>query len=111
MSVRKHRAPKGALRRDDLAGQDGRDVVRKHRAPNGALRLCEGVPDCHRFAFVRKHRAPKGALRLISRRPRCERVIRVRKHRAPKGALRLGFLGDWTKAAWGSESTERQKVH
>ena len=84
--VRKHRAPKGALRRDDLAGQDGRDVVRKHRAPNGALRLCEGVPDCHRFAFVRKHRAPKGA-------------------------LRLGFLGDWTKAAWGSESTERQKVH
>ena len=37
--------------------------VRKHRAPKGALRHC--VDDvCERFLdLVRKHRAPKGALR------------------------------------------------
>ena len=39
-AVRKHRAPKGALRRGRLAVSALRDLrVRKHRAPKGALRL------------------------------------------------------------------------
>ena len=44
--VRKHRAPKGALRlrRTDHGYQD-HCPVRKHRAPKGALRLCIAVCD------------------------------------------------------------------
>lgn len=40
MYVRKHQAPKGALRLADLAESDRALVhVRKHRAPKGASRL------------------------------------------------------------------------
>ena len=113
IEVRKHRAPKGALR---LCGESGRDFaaelyVRKHQAPQGALRpafsvsLGDGIssqkaPSAKRCiktdriapyrgtAFrVRKHRAPKGALRnKVCGDPRLQ--VRVRKHRAPNGALR-----------------------
>ena len=38
-------------------------AVRKHRAPNGALRLQEVLHSRPRATFVRKHRAPNGALR------------------------------------------------
>ena len=43
--VRKHRAPKGALRqgRFNFVTKVASLIVRKHRAPNGALRLI--VPD------------------------------------------------------------------
>ena len=111
--VRKHRAPKGALRhRLDDAGGNHRCRVKKHRAPKGALRpttpKTRSQPSC-----VRKHRAPKGALRLEitleitcqtpgQKAPSAKRCIKtplcgwlgcvlclqVRKHRAPKGALR-----------------------
>ena len=37
--------------------------VRKHRAPKGALRLHRRHPSAYRREQVRKHRAPKGALR------------------------------------------------
>ena len=38
--VRKHRAPKGALRHgDQVVLVQGDELVRKHRAPKGALRL------------------------------------------------------------------------
>ena len=45
-AVRKHRAPKGALRRQlgGVLAQLG-ELVRKHRAPNGALRLL-GSDEC-----------------------------------------------------------------
>ena len=47
MSVRKHRAPNGALRRFEAAFQWPRvGSVRKHRAPNGALRLSSMVYFC-----------------------------------------------------------------
>ena len=42
-----------------------RMCVRKHRAPKGALRLGELVRDHRQAVLVRKHRAPKGALRLM----------------------------------------------
>ena len=38
--------------------------VRKHRAPKGALRLTDRVGLTAVSGDVRKHRAPKGALRL-----------------------------------------------
>ncbi len=88
--VRKHRAPKGALR---LVGFHSRNsfvkYVRKHRAPKGALRLqrLSLISGSH-LTFVRKHRAPKGALRHPDRGQRRRRLQLVRKHRAPKGALR-----------------------
>ena len=87
--VRKHRAPKGALRPSCVRARADRARVRKHRAPKGALR-----PVIYRIGRlneepVRKHRAPKGALRLASR---AQQLVSngqpVRKHRAPKGALR-----------------------
>ena len=112
--VRKHRAPKGALRLPIVASQrQGACVVRKHRAPKGALRPLEAgarhppvttsqkAPSAKRCIktdwrcdptfmkfSVRKHRAPKGALRRPQRRLRQELNHHVRKHRAPKGALR-----------------------
>ena len=87
LMVRKHRAPKGALRRvrDKVVSLEN-FPVRKHRAPNGALRR---VPRCQTLGLggvVRKHRAPNGALR-----------------RPPTRATVLSFVM--------SESTERQKVH
>ena len=109
--------------------------VRKHRAPKGALRLC--VDDDHRIEvfMVRKHRAPKGALRLVypcgqplgnlgQKAPSAKRCIKtgrlvrgiagglcVRKHRAPKGALRQIAYKLIAALSKPSESTERQKVH
>ena len=88
-------------------------VVRKHRAPKGALRprgvVCQGwLPE----RCVRKHRAPKGALRLVALPHALTLMVHtVRKHRAPKGALRhvVATLKLWV--AFESESTERQKVH
>ena len=88
-SVRKHRAPKGALRHCRRSSPAPRSsTVRKHRAPKGALRPPQGRFLRRDLGRVRKHRAPKGALRL-------EGAVRdgavrscVRKHRAPKGALR-----------------------
>ena len=135
--VRKHRAPKGALRLEHTP-RDAQEHagVRKHRAPKGALRPRESIElllQCH---LVRKHRAPKGALRQ-GKRPTCEVPEHVRKHRAPKGALRpirvvAGAIGREIQSQKApsakrciktrvttvvlvilpqSESTERQKVH
>ena len=112
--VRKHRAPKSALRRLATAiFENLNSIVRKHRAPKGALRpgalSTRSSCDCP----VRKHQAPKGALRRLlagvvhvdlhgrqkapsakrrietrHRRPFSRPAWQVRKHRAPKGALR-----------------------
>ena len=40
------------------------EKVRKHRAPKGALRRYRGRFLLPLYPMVRKHRAPKGALRL-----------------------------------------------
>ena len=111
--LRKHRAPKGALRLSwsaqlgstsqsqkgpsakrciktcerEAPGSHGH-TVRKHRAPKGAFRRsCDDVRDLTR-AIVRKRRAPKGALRRFLGVNPMMRPRQVRKHRAPKGALR-----------------------
>ena len=66
--------------------------VRKHRAPKGALRPDLPVPVDPLKSSVRKHRAPKGALRPRRAPARRRPCHPVRKHRAPKGALRLSTL-------------------
>ena len=64
IKVRKHRAPKGALRRIHLHFRWFRSCsVRKHRAPNGALRHGRLSVVLDTVFLVRKHRAPNGALR------------------------------------------------
>ena len=92
-AVRKHRAPKGALRQwqtYDL--RDADENVRKHRAPKGALRPGVYLLLASEYPQVRKHRAPKGALRrALIPQGRCPLRV-VRKHRAPKGALRHCLL-------------------
>ena len=109
-AVRKHRAPKGALRQLHRVRVGQRvDEVRKHRAPKGALRPagyrrhgaldshCQKAPSAIRCIktrragglngevvhAVKKHRAPKGALRRAQRRLRRGGGFRARKHRAP----------------------------
>ena len=58
----------------------GSFFVRKHRAPKGALRLVgECVPRVGE-RLVRKHRAPKGALRLLAR---VLHVLRFPRQKAP----------------------------
>jgi len=59
--VRKHQAPKGALRQADLTVQlDLVGSVRKHRAPKGALRFVRLVgvvaPDAVRSESTKRHK-------------------------------------------------------
>ena len=112
--VRKHRAPKGALRPSTSVGSTSRatrqkapsakrciktgpprstpgrqqPLVRKHRAPKGALRHTRAGNDVLHQPIVRKHRAPKGASRPVHRVLLHGGNHGVRKHRAPKGASR-----------------------
>ena len=84
--------------------------LRKHRAPNGALRRARALQLAGNTVIVRKHRAPKGALRLDNP-ARMHHGRAVRKHRAPKGALRRPAASPSQDSTPESESTERQKVH
>ena len=135
--VRKHRAPKGALRpiEDDGLNANAVVTVRKHRAPKGALRLIRSVladdarprqkaPSAKRCiktmdddgyaltaTLVRKHRAPKGALRHDSRYHRGPAGKESQKAPSAKRCIKTASPpGGWFGFRW-SESTERQKVH
>ena len=87
------------------------NVVRKHRAPKGALRLLATAAREVGPERVRKHRAPKGALR----HPCPESPgTPARSQKAPsaKRCIKTGqnvFVA--ADRALVSESTERQKVH
>ena len=113
--VRKHRAPKGALR-PVVDGKRLEIVQNSQKAPSAkrCIKTLREVPTHRaRCPCVRKHRAPKGALRRKpvpeqerpashgQKAPSAKRCIKttahhssrsrpraVRKHRAPKGALR-----------------------
>ena len=126
-AVRKHRAPKGALRHK--TGADGRSFVNtglSQKAPSAKRRIktimgvnftgnlinsqkapstkrCIKTPtvfSClHRPTWVRKHRAPKGALRRHGDVTVRRKAQVVRKHRAPKGALRALQSWVWVEAS------------
>ena len=117
LCVRKHRAPKGALRPWVIPSCNGRRCsVRKHRAPKGALRrsVLAGGPVARQAGqkAPSAKRCIKTTLGLATpmlfqsmgqKAPSAKRCIKtnhgcvggaaqsqsVRKHRAPKGALRL----------------------
>ena len=133
--VRKHPAPKGALRHSKHK-RDHRSVsfVRKHPAPKGALRHWSsrsplsgdggqkapstkrcikthgGVPFGCADGGVRKHPAPEGALRPICRYRRHPKIA-VRKHPAPQGALRPKRATVPMSSGSPPENTQHQKVH
>ena len=135
--VRKHRAPKGALRRFNPF-RDARQVEISQKAPS-AKRCIKTTAKWFQLFLrrrVRKHRAPKGALRPLPNAPLHSQLTGVRKHRGPKGTLRprffdvprVGLVGQKAPSAkrciktahcllvhcsldGASESTERQTVH
>ena len=88
-------------------------MVRKHRAPKGALRQMPAFILIVDLDEVRKHRAPKGALRPgKTTRPLAQELRRVRKHLAREGPVRpLAASPGPNSSDPSSESTERQKVH
>ena len=110
--VRKHRAPKGALR---LGNQHVRGEllhVRKHRAPKGALRLDERAVTLGKLLDVRKHRAPKGALRPLFDIGYTCHTFDGQKAPSAKRCIKTGQAGKLQALRRvESESTERQKVH
>ena len=136
--VRKHRAPKGALRLEDvLELAHAEPVCQKAPSARRYIKTCtmplmmpvsmpgqkaSSAKRCIKTSrhgagnredtCVRKHRAPRGALRHPAAILRHVVSQPVRKHRAPKGALRpLGHCIAEIPGVGASESTERQKVH
>ena len=85
--------------------------VRKHRAPKGALRRAAGR--CEAMLHdVRKHRAPKGALRRDEPRRAVLHEVAGQKAPSAKRCIKTRVTPvSGVEAAAGSESTERQKVH
>ena len=118
-AVRKHRAPKGALRQ--IRRTLSASCSRSQKAPSAkrCIKTTRNGVLAEHFFVVRKHRAPKGALRrdrqgsltifqtMRQEAPSAKRCIKtgwrppssrdrrcyVRKHRAPNGALRLSLIG------------------
>ena len=87
-SVRKHRAPNGALRQI-LARRAAANDVESESTEHQTVHYDGSVDSTRTFSStVRKHRAPKCALRrgLVEQIEQVKVV--VRKYRAPKGALR-----------------------
>ena len=111
--VRKHRAPKGALRQvvescfcESVERQQAASAKRRIKTRGSSLRGCVRLLSesterqtahqderlhfllCYVCLPVRKQRAPKGALRLHHFHERADVERGIRKHRAPNGALR-----------------------
>ena len=110
-SVRKHRAPKGALRRACPNGRRHHSMGQKAPSAKRCIKTVRREVLVYGLCNVRKHRAPKGALRQQSGEHECFTDEIVRKHRAPNGALRLMHALNTRNMAEVSESTERHTVH
>ena len=112
MCVRKHRAPKGALRLDREGLACPLPEVRKHRAPKGALRLMAYLTPSSESFSGQKAPSAKRCIKTLTnelfqvepppsqKAPSAKRCIKTQFH------LRVGR--DIREM---SESTERQKVH
>ena len=134
-SVRKHRAPKGALRQTHEALADADEVsVRKHRAPQIShvipfFQLCTNSQKSRNFndptsnvettgrelraTFLRNHPrpAPNGALRQINE-PRLSAHVAGQKAPSTKRCIKTKLKTlDTVDRRNESESTERQMVH
>ena len=81
--VRKHRAPKGALRRGHEALEAAGNVGEKATSAKRCIKTPGyGSTDAYCRGEVRKHQAPKGALRLVRLVQELD-LVGVRKHQAP----------------------------
>ena len=110
--VRKHRAPKGALRPG--SGLRGWSVVPRQKAPS-AIR-CTKTPEATvaapAAAPVRKHQAPKGALRPHGNNFRVSVYLRRQKAPSAKRCIKTDSHTRCRRSGYCmSESTERQKMH
>ena len=110
--------------------------VRKHRAPKGALRRFNPFRDARQVEISQKAPSAKRCIKTTAKWFQLFLRRRVRKHRAPKGTLRprffdvprVGLVGQKAPSAkrciktahcllvhcsldGASESTERQTVH
>ena len=86
------------------------NLVRKHRAPKGALRPVKAGSN---LIDVAGQKAPsaKRCIKTTDHLVSQAANLRVRKHRAPKGALRQDQPVSNLTGCLLSESTERQTVH
>ena len=133
--VRKHRAPKGALRLGVVGDVwEKRKIVRKHRAPKGALRpTAENVyplttqrqkaPSANRCIKTLSPAISGSKMLMRQKAPSAKRCIKtprrsaqhastrssVRKHRAPKGALRRRTLSGQTTSLSTSQKAPSAK--
>ena len=88
------------------------DRVRKHRAPKGALRLAHFAFSLNYTHPCQKAPSAKRCIKTQSSAMMSKNDLPVRKHRTPKGALRLAVdVGVNGRAVRQSESTERQKAN
>ena len=109
--VRKHRAPKGALRQ--RLGRFSHPKPRMGQRAPSAIRCIKTRRQSTwptTPGHARKHRAPFSALRH-GRRHCLADGAHARKHRAPYGALRRTRCGVTGASASAPESTERHTVH
>ena len=101
-AVRKHRAPKGALRRHRLSGNNQRHHVRKHRAPKGALRrvsvsestfssFCQKAPSAKRCIKTAGLDQSRQRWDSVQKAPSAKRCIK-RLFRVGCGWRHLGLL-------------------
>ena len=109
-AVRKHRAPKGALRRRQRATLLRRRATHQ-KAPSAKRCIMTRVHGTRhsRTALVRKHRAPNGALRPSTR------VVETEQHQSEspsaKRCIKTCRRRPARTGSTRSESTECQKVH
>ena len=100
VDVRKHRAPKGALRLSQATTGSLLDEGQKAPSTKRCIKtIISSFPGGPVEPYVRKHRTPKGALRQADLAVQLDLVGSVRKQRAPKGLSivecgwrRLGLL-------------------
>ena len=87
--------------------------VRKHRAPKGALKrhVAEPKEDFGGWSESTKHGSVIRCIKTWREWTLPRSVLSVRKHRAPNGALRPAVVRCHLVMDFGSESAKRQKVH
>ena len=112
--VRKHRAPKGALRpRANATDKDFATLCQKAPSAKRCIktpRSCRTRQSC--TSSVRKHRAPKGALRPMRSEDNVARPLMSQKApSAKRSIMTIGRILNSATCSAVSESTERQKVH
>ena len=83
--------------------------VRKHRAPKGALRLITVSPAKVPSPSVRKHRAPKGALRPASRSFSPSFLSIRQKAPSAKRCIKTHPCGPWPASTRGQKAPSAKR--